>query len=179
VFNMTRSARLERAAKAREIISILAEWFPQAFHLYERGRRPLKVGIHADIIAATNGAITTSELGLGLQSYTSNRLYLLESCRPGTPRVDLSGNVAGHVSISEAENASAKLQKIAQRRLARKACIKTTEPSIGVNSNNGATPEGANGTEPAIKRISLKDLRDAALARKAQSETGAGAALVG
>jgi sRNA-binding protein len=154
---MSYNKRLERAARAREIISILSEWWPGAFSIYERARRPIKVGIHLDILAVAGGAITAAELGHGLQYYCTNRAYLLACCRPGAARVDLSGNVAGIVAPEEAANASIRLQRLARKR--RKT-----------SNGNGAKAEVGNGTEPDIKRLSLKDLRAAALARKARPD---------
>jgi hypothetical protein len=40
VIDMNRNARLERAARAREIIAVLSEWWPGAFSIYEQRRRP-------------------------------------------------------------------------------------------------------------------------------------------
>ena len=44
--------KLADLAKARAIIELLAERWPAAFSVFERRRRPLKVGVHVDILAA-------------------------------------------------------------------------------------------------------------------------------
>jgi sRNA-binding protein len=40
------------------VIALLAELFPECFSVYEGRRRPLKIGIHRDILAAVDGALT-------------------------------------------------------------------------------------------------------------------------
>src|SRR5262245_55547696 len=50
-------------------IALLAETFPKCFSVYERRRRPLRIGIHRDIKAALGGAITPAELHKALGMY--------------------------------------------------------------------------------------------------------------
>jgi sRNA-binding protein len=91
-----------RAARAFVVIELLARRWPAAFSIYEQRRKPLKLGIHLDIMAALDGAITKPELMLGLGYYTNNVGYLRAS-RKSTPRIDLDGNAVGAVSIDEAQ----------------------------------------------------------------------------
>jgi ProQ/FINO family len=51
-------------------IALLAETWPACFSVYERRRRPLKPGIHRDILAALDGATTSQELRRALGLYT-------------------------------------------------------------------------------------------------------------
>ena len=92
-------------------IDLLAETFPQCFAVFERRRRPLKLGIHSDVLAKLNGAITPKECATALRIYCANRFYL-QSCIEGAPRVDLNGEAAGQVTADEAANAT---QRRAQR----------------------------------------------------------------
>jgi ProQ/FINO family len=55
-------------------IELLAETYPRCFFIFEQRRRPLKVGIHHDILAALDGAITPRELGIALRFYTGKAL---------------------------------------------------------------------------------------------------------
>jgi ProP effector len=83
-------------AEAAACIGLLAEAFPIAFSVYEVRRRPLKVGIHLDILKRLDGAITPIELGRALACYCGNRRYrnrLIE----GAQRIDLQGQPAGTV----------------------------------------------------------------------------------
>ena len=59
----------------RDIIATLAERFPACFSL-DRYRKPLKVGIHDEVLAALPAA-TAKQVGLALTIYTSSRRYLL------------------------------------------------------------------------------------------------------
>jgi hypothetical protein len=64
-------AKLQDATVAA-VIAVLAEMFPKCFSVYEGRRRPLKIGIHRDIGAALDGAVTPAELhrALGISART-------------------------------------------------------------------------------------------------------------
>jgi sRNA-binding protein len=131
-------------------IALLAETFPKCFSVYEGRRRPLKIGIHKDILAAVNGALTPLELGKALGAYCSNKVYLGHT-RKGAWRLDLDGKPAGIVTADEEAHAKATLAGIRAKKEARTATAKTAaQPAI---------------PQPA-KRLSLSDLKAAALARK-------------
>jgi hypothetical protein len=57
-------------------IAVLCERFPRCFVQYERRRKPLKIGIHTDLLQALEGAVAPLELGRALQAYVSNPFYL-------------------------------------------------------------------------------------------------------
>jgi ProP effector len=131
-------------------IALLAETFPKCFSVYEGRRRPLKIGIHKDILAAADGALTPLELGKPLGAYCSNKVYLGHT-RKGAWRLDLDGKPAGIVTADEEAHAKATLAGIRAKKEARTATAKTAaQPAI---------------PEPA-KRLSFSDLKAAALARK-------------
>lgn len=88
-------------ANVLAVIELLAERFPQCFAVYELRRRPLKVGIRDDIVAAINGAIEPRWLNRALSFYTHNVGYL-HSLRAGAVRIDLDGNAAGEVTEEQA-----------------------------------------------------------------------------
>ena len=81
-------------------IGLLAEAFPKCFVVYEARRRPLKVGIHNDIMAALDGAVTAAELSRALGKYTNNKVYRTR-LRVGAMRIDLNGEAAGTVAADE------------------------------------------------------------------------------
>jgi ProP effector len=93
-------------------IALLAEQFPKCFAVYAARRKPLKLGIHNDIIAALDGAMTAQEIRQTLRFYTGNVVYL-RSLRTGTHRIDLDGVPVGTVTADEAQDAK---QKLAKRR---------------------------------------------------------------
>ena len=131
-------------------LALLAELYPKCFSVYESRRRPLKIGIHNDILAAAGGTLTPLELRKVLGSYCSNHAYLSHT-RTGASRLDLDGNPAGVVTADEESHAKAALAGIRTKREAKTATAKAA-------------------AEPAIpqppKRLSLADLKAAALARK-------------
>jgi ProP effector len=135
---------INRYAAVRAMFELLVEMFPQCFAVYERRRRPLKVGIHLDILTVTDGA--PEELSNALRCYVSNDGYL-RACQEGAPRIDLKGQPAGEVSATEAANATAVLAARRLRHTAQKAI------------------------EPLPKRLSLTGLKAAALARKQVNAT--------
>jgi len=52
------------------VIRLLCDRFPRAFSGRGQPRRPLKVGIHADLVATLDGAVRTRELRTALRAYT-------------------------------------------------------------------------------------------------------------
>jgi ProP effector len=135
-----------KQADARAAISLLAEKYPRTFFVHEAKRRPLKVGIHVDIIATVNGAIEPHELVAALRAYTSNAVYLTR-LRPGATRIDLDGNPAGIVTAeAAAEKLATRMLKAAARK---KLALPAPEP----------TPAGP-------KRLSRRDLKELASVRR-------------
>jgi sRNA-binding protein len=55
---------------AAVVIELLAEQFPKCFAIYERRRRPLRIGIYNELLAALDGAVT----GCG-EAKTSTEFY--------------------------------------------------------------------------------------------------------
>jgi ProP effector len=106
----------DRAAQAREIITVLAEFWPNAFSLPGYGR-PLST--YNNLIEAAAGAITHHEIGAALRYYTNNLNYL-RACYAGADRIDLNGQVVGRVTAHDAAQAATKLAQIRKLILARK-----------------------------------------------------------
>jgi len=139
------SARQKREQASAATIVLLAETFPRCFSVYQERRYPLKLGIHLDIEAALNGTIATAEIYRALRRYCSNPSYLGRLCK-GAERLDLDGKPAGAVSDDEAARARARLARIKAKKANRAAA--------------------ANPQAPPIERLSLADLKAAAVARK-------------
>jgi sRNA-binding protein len=137
---------MKRHDEIAAVLELLCETFP-AFSLYEARRRPLKIGVHNDIMAALEGAITPRELGIALRFYTSNIGYL-RAMRTGAERVGLDGNPAGVVTAEEAANAREKIAAKSKKIAARKQAKKATPPPV------------------PLKRDGLAELRAAALRRR-------------
>jgi len=118
---------------------LLAECWPLAFSIYENRRRPLKIGIHLDIAATLDGAVTPAELALALRCYCANKVYRSRLIA-GAVRIGLDGAPAGIVTEKEA----------------------TQTPTTPASKIPSKAP-----TIPAPKRLSLADLQAAARERKA------------
>jgi ProP effector len=141
----------EYRATAHAVIALLAERFARTFAVYERRRRPLKLGIHHDIAALLNGAVSDDELSIGLGYYTGNVCYL-RACVQDAARIDLDGNAAGTVSAEHADQA---VKRLAARRPRAKSVAPTS-------------PTAAKSKGPP--RLGLAELRAAGRARKLQEQ---------
>ena len=119
-------------------IRLLTERWPLAFSVFEGRRRPLKIGIHLDILAALDGTVTPDALSLALKVYVSNKVYRSRLVT-GAVRIGLDGAPAGVVTEKEA----------------------AMPPKMAAPAK---TPPAS---PPPPKRISLTDLRAAAASRKA------------
>jgi sRNA-binding protein len=132
-------------------ITALAGLFPQAFTVEKwRPHRPLKIGIHTDLIAA--GVLTSREVRHALHAYAARRMYLAAVAAGGF-RFDLQGNLAGEVTPSEAAWAREKLAELDAETAERARALK--RPTTAPASSKEPTPS------------SITDLRAAAAARRA------------
>jgi len=147
-------------------IDLLAELFPKTFSRFEQRRRPLKVGIRADLLAALDGAITPVELAHALTCYTAN-LWYLDSLRAGAVRVGLDGEPAGIVTPEEAAQATETYARLLARRARRRASVKPTTATAIAKPVQKVTAKAKAVTVAKVKRMSLAELKAAALRRKA------------
>jgi ProP effector len=134
-------------------LACLAEAFPQTFVLKRnRPRRPLKVGIAADIPARCP-AVERRVLSAALRVYARRVMYL-RGLVAGAARVDLDGKEAGEVTARDAEDAAAKLAKTLASREAKRAAAVETKGAAQVAKPAAATV--ATAVPPAIKVLTLK-----------------------
>jgi ProP effector len=138
---------------AHDTIAVLADLFPAAFSVFERRRKPLKIGIHEDLIAALGGAVTEKEARLALAIYTGNASYLRASCNVGAARVDLAGNKVGSVDLAAATHAKQRLDQQRDKRKRREEAAAQIKAKAEAKARNAG-------------RVSLGDLRRAAQARR-------------
>jgi len=104
------SNRRARREEFQRTIAILAEPFPHCFVVDKRAaHRPLKVGIHADLVAT--GLVTPRECRNALVVYTG-RLQYQRAVAAGGPRFDLDGNVVGEVAADQIEHAVAAVARL-------------------------------------------------------------------
>ena len=109
----------EEFKSAQALIELLAERWPHAFSVYQLRRKPLKIGIHHEIVAALD--VTSEQLGLALRVYVSNTGYLKSFTRPGAMRVGLDGVAVTAGTAEEAAHAAARLSKRAMKQAAEEA----------------------------------------------------------
>jgi sRNA-binding protein len=105
----------KKRTRAKALIAVLAAKFPKCFVVPDTGRRPLKVGIDADILAALSGAIPRTDLIRALAMYCSSYGYL-ERLLNGAWRIDLQGNPSGVVTADDERHAEAKRAGIKAKR---------------------------------------------------------------
>ena len=108
--------KAQRREECVTMIALLEERFPACFAVLERRRRPLKIGIHVDILAAAG--VVPAELGWALRRYTQSDGYLAKF-KAGAVRIDLDGNAVGAVTEDEVKSAAAILAERKARAKAR------------------------------------------------------------
>lgn len=92
----------------------LVERFPRCFAPKDGPKKPLKIGIHNDLIAACPD-FSEKELRFFLGAYTRSPRYL-EAVMKRHPRIGLDGNECGEVSIPHAQGAASWLaQRLSER----------------------------------------------------------------
>ena len=104
----------KRKAAVLATVSLLAERFPSTFFTVEGRRRPLKIGIAADICEAVPD-INKEHLQWALARYCMSPGYL-RSLTTGAVRVGLSGDADGEVTAEAATKALAMLAQVVSAR---------------------------------------------------------------
>jgi ProP effector len=153
----TIAAKKRKYAEGVAGIAVLEERWPKACFMPEHRRKPLKVGIRQDIVAAGFNELKPNVLGHALRIYCCNRRYL-ERLRPNAMRIDLNGDPAGYVNSVDAKRATEELARRFLKVAARRQAAHSTEP---VHSSPVAMSSGR------PRRLTLSDLKMHALARRA------------
>jgi ProP effector len=147
------SNKQKRRADSTAVIAQLAALFPKAFAVNHHERKPLKIGIDADIVAR-GVAIEPRALWRPLRVYCASFGYL-RTITAGAERVDLDGNPAGVVTAEAAALALALLAARGDKEKRRQ----DEKERQGSKQKPARTP-------PQPKRITLADLRKAAEKRR-------------
>lgn len=145
------SNKQKRRADSTAVIAQLAALFPKAFAVNHHERKPLKIGIDADIVAR---GVAIEPLWRPLRVYCASFGYL-RTITAGAERVDLDGNPAGVVTAEAAALALALLAARGDKEKRRQ----DEKERQGSKQKPARTP-------PQRKRITLADLRTAAEKRK-------------
>jgi ProP effector len=143
-----------KRARTKTVVAELAARFPKCFAVPDSRRRPLKIGIDVDVMAALGETIPRTELIRALAMYCSSEGYLARVLS-GAPRIDLEGKPAGIVAADDEKRAKAKRAQIRAKR--------NVAPSQDVQRKHVAASEPK---AESPKRLSLADLREAARRRR-------------
>src|SRR4051794_35848222 len=93
-----------------EIIDRLVREFPAAFVSDQERRRPLKIGIHADVVQHFGSTIDPKLVRLALRTYVGDAGYL-RALQSGAKRVNLVGEPSGTVTAKQAASAVVALSR--------------------------------------------------------------------
>ncbi len=113
--SQTRKKNQQRSRRAREEwLPALIARYPQAFFDDPKARKPLKIGIHKDILADEGNQLASYQLTSALRWYTGALGYQL-SIQAEAERIDLEGRAVGTVSAEDAKAAEEKVAVIRER----------------------------------------------------------------
>jgi ProP effector len=148
-------------------IDKLAGLFPHCFFRRSHLRRPLKLGIHEDIIAQ-HPELDRTLIGRGLNAYTHSTTYWL-TLSAGTPRINLDGNLAGEVTLKEEEHAKRKIVQAVRRAVAKAPGQPAAGPveKCAEQQNSTLDAKTQQVTPAGPPRLGLAGLKAAAQARRA------------
>jgi ProP effector len=144
---------------AIEVLVRLQAQFPDVIARPEqRERRPLKVGIHDDVVVLFP-ELDRKTIGRALMLYTRHIAYL-RGLVEGAARVDLNGVESGTVTAADAEHARGRAAQHKERATARKSATqeeRTEQP-----------PKPEQATKADRLAVGIASLRAAAKARQAK-----------
>ena len=113
--SQTRKKNQQRSRRAREEwLPALIDRYPETFFEDPKARKPLKIGIHKDILADEGNQLASYQLTSALRWYTGALGYQL-SIKAEAERIDLAGQSAGQVSAEDAKAAAEKVAAIRER----------------------------------------------------------------
>jgi ProP effector len=140
----------------QRIIELLADRWPNCFAVRECQRRPLKVGIRADLEFILADAVPLKMLHAAIRFYVNNDEYL-RRLLPGAWRFDLDGKPAGSVTADEVAAARTQLES----RVAKKARQKEAAVAAAAVAARKAEAE-----RPQKLRAGIDALREAGRRRR-------------
>jgi ProP effector len=148
-------SKAARRARIAAVIELLCDRFPQTFSLHDPW--PLKVGVHADVMAALGDAVQPRDLQSALRAYTGTTRYLC-SLSAGAPRIGLDGRTAGIVTPEDEAFAKKRLAELAKGPARQ---TKVAPAGLAAPEAPAMRPAAENQKPSAAKRLSLADLRKA------------------
>src|SRR5262249_44109759 len=137
------------------VISLLAEKWPCCFSIIESGRRPLKLGIRDDLLAAVDGAISAGKVSAALRWYVSSPEYQHRLLH-GAWRVDLNGRPAGTVSQEDEAHARAQLAAIEAKQAEGASASSNSAPAPNLAERMKQTSQAEQTNVPLAARLPPK-----------------------
>ena len=104
-----RAAKSAARIVARQTITVLCERFPLAFMPTGEPKKPLKIGIFDDLLAACPD-IEPARIKIAMEDYCHGPRYLIEQVE-GAMRVGLDGQATGAVTTHQQEGADSRLAR--------------------------------------------------------------------
>jgi sRNA-binding protein len=145
------------------IIAVLAELFPVFAAERWQPHRPLKIGIHLDLV--DRGVLLPDECRV-LRRYVSRRMYQC-ALAAGGPRFDLAGNVAGEVTPEQIFGAKAVLACIDAKAADQAVAVRAAREGERIERKRAKpSPPPPPAAEP--RRLGLADLKRAAQERRSR-----------
>jgi sRNA-binding protein len=168
----------KRKARRREVVAIieeLARRFPQVFvaNIWN-AHKPLAVGVGPAVIAACPD-LPPKPLRLALGAYIA-RLAYREAVAAGGPRFNLAGQVEGEVTLEHIADARMRVETMERKRRVRLANASAAHKAKLEAAKLAKASKQAPPAPAAPPRLSIADLRAAALARRASKTAMMGAA---
>ncbi len=154
---MTMTTDVKKLTNTKEVITYLAEKFPQCFTV-EGDAKPLKIGIFEDLAArlVDDDTVSKTRLRTALRHYTNSWRYL-RSVKVGVQRVDLDGADAGIIEEEHQQHAE---QTLAESKAvaAERAAAKRKEQAAQAKAAKPANQEArkARAKRPAKKPVAAK-----------------------
>jgi sRNA-binding protein len=145
--------------------------FPSAFIAEKwKPHRPLKVGIHKDLIE--RGLLLPDECRIVLRRYCSRLMYQ-RAVAVGGPRFDLDGHAVGEVTPDEVGHAKAAVAIIEAKRARKAKAIADERTAARKATRTPVPPKTPREAQPATAipsatsaKLGLTELKAAALARR-------------
>ena len=127
------ASRRAQPQEIKQVRTALSLAFPNCFAAKGGKKKPLKIGIRADVMAEARAAfpaLSRRLIDACLRDYCGGQNYLKCTVK-GATRVDLHGNFAGFVTADEAKHALEMLARAAKAKASRKT---VKRPDIGAQA---------------------------------------------
>ena len=149
---------LSNIARLNHLQATLRARFPVVFPEDPRALRPLKIGIHEELLAALGEEAEARILQRLLARHTNRTAYLY-ALRYASHRIDLRGRPVQRIGKRHRAQAAQKLEAIRARWQARAAANATSPPTEASPNTPAPPPPADSQTPPESPRLARETLR--------------------